>query len=140
MTMDLASEALRLATAEPCRDVRRLASGRSSSAWAASSPSGDWIVRVPVPDSGRTLSYRSEARIGDLLHALGHPVATWSLVETNETLCSVAPRLHGRPIDYDEPFPAKFAPELGRLLGDLHRLEASGFGPLEDDDRVLHGR
>lgn len=140
MTMAQASEALRLAVSETYGEVRRVASGRSSTAWAASSPSGDWIVRVPVPDSGRRLSYRSEALIGELLHALGHPVPTWRLVETNETVCSVAPRLHGRPVNYGETFPPRFAAELGRLLGDLHRLDASGFGPLEDDARILHGR
>jgi aminoglycoside phosphotransferase (APT) family kinase protein len=140
MTITLASEALRLAVSEPCRQVRPVASGRSSSAWAASSNSGEWIVRVPVPESGRTLSYRSEARIGDLLHALGHPVATWSLVQVNETLCSVAPLLRGRPVDYANAFDPGFAAALGRLLFDLHHLDASGFGPLVDDDRFLHGR
>ena len=138
--MAQASEALRLAVGEACGEVRRVASGRSSTAWAASSPSGDWIVRVPVPDSGRRLSYRSEALIGELLHALGPPVPTWRLVERDGTMYSVAPRLHGRPVNYGETFPPRFAAELGRLLGDLHRLDASGFGPLEDDTRILHGR
>lgn len=140
MTMTVATEAIRLAVGEPCGGVRRIASGRSSSAWAASSPSGHWIVRVPVPDSGRTLSYRSEARIGELLHALGHPVATWTLVQVDEELCSVAPRLQGRPVDYGRRFQSGFAGELGRLLFDLHHLDASGFGPLVDDECALRGR
>lgn len=140
MSMAVASKAIRLAVGERCRGVRPVASGRSSSAWAASSPSGEWIVRVPVADSGRTLSYRSEARIGELLHALGHPVATWSLVHVDGVLCSVAPLLQGRPVDYGDLFQPEFTAALGRLLFDLHHLDASGFGPLVDDHRVLHGR
>jgi aminoglycoside phosphotransferase (APT) family kinase protein len=140
LTMAIANEAARIWLSDPCHGVRPVASGRSSSAWAVSSTSGEWIVRVPVPDSGRALSYRSEARIGELLHDLGHPVATWSLVEVDDLLCSVAPLLKGRPVEYGEIFHPDFAAELGRLLFDLHRLDASGFGPLVDDDRALHGR
>lgn len=139
MNTAVASEAVRLAVGESCRWARPVASGRSSAAWAASSPSGDWIVRVPVPGSGRTLNYRSEARIGQLLHVAGHPVAKWSLVSVNDVLCSVAPLLQGRPVDYGEPFEPKFAAALGSLLFDLHHLDASGFGPLADDDLALHG-
>lgn len=140
MTTAVASAAIQLAVGEPCRDARLVGSGRSSSAWAASTPSGDWIVRVPVPDSGRTLSYRSEARIGELLYALGHPVATWSLVHVDDVLCSVAPLLQGRPVDYGERLQPQFVAALGRLLFDLHHLSATGFGPLLDDDHILHGR
>lgn len=141
MTIAIVSDAIRVAVGEPCHAVRPVASGRSSSAWAASSASGEWIVRLPVPESGRTLSYRSEARIGQLLHALGHPVATWSLVHVDDALCSVAPLLQGRPVDYGEPFQPGFAAALGRFgLFDLHHLDASGFGPLVDDDRFLQGR
>ena len=140
MTPTVAAEALRLAVGEPCRGLRRVASGRSSSAWAASSASGQWIVRVPVPDSGRTHSYRSEAQIGELLHERGHPVARWAVVQVDGVPCSVARRLQGRPVGYDERFQAGFAAALARLLLDLHHLDATGYGPLVDDDRTLYGR
>lgn len=139
MTAAVAAEALRLAVGESCSELRPIASGRSSSAWAASSASGDWIARVPMAHSGRPLTYRSEARIGELLHAAGHPVATWSLVEVDRTLCSVGPLLHGRPVEYGDAFQPDLAAALGRLLFDMHHLPAQGFGPLVDDERTLRG-
>lgn len=135
-----AAEALRLAGHGKCRDLRLVASGRSSSAWAASTASGEWIVRVPIPESGRRLSYRSEAKIGELLHKLGHPVPTWTPVRVGAAVCSVGPLLTGSPVAYDEPFTPDFAQALGRLLFDLHHLDADGYGPLIDDDRTLRGR
>ncbi len=86
------------------------------------------------------LSYRAEERIGSLLGAAGHPVASWTVVEVSGTLCSVAPLLAGVPVDYGAPFSREFADALGRLLGDLHALPADGFGPLLDDSQNLGGR
>jgi aminoglycoside phosphotransferase (APT) family kinase protein len=135
----IAERALDRALGAPFDELRRLSAGRSSSAWAASTTSGSWVVRVPVPASGRTLSYRSESRICELLHGLGHPVATWTIVEVDGFTCSVGARLDGVPVDYGERFMPSFAAPLGRLLFDLHHLDAERFGPLVDEDSRLRG-
>lgn len=135
----IAQRALGRAIGEPCRELRRLGAGRSSSAWATTTNSGRWIVRIPEPASGRTLNYRSESRICELLHGRGHPVATWNVVEVDGLACSVGNRLQGDPIGYGDRFTRGLAAPLARLLFDLHRLDAERFGPLVDEDSHLRG-
>lgn len=92
------------------------------------------MVRLPIPDSGRRLAYRAEARLGSLLAAGGHPVAQWTIVHNAENLCAVGHRLPGSPIEYGRRWPPTLAAPLGDLLADLHRLPVTDFGPLVDGD------
>jgi hypothetical protein len=55
-------------------------------------------------------------------------------------LCSIGPRLPGRPISYGDSWTDPFPAELASLLHDLHHLPARGFGPLEDADDEPRGR
>ncbi len=135
----VAAEALRLAVGEAGAKLRRMPPGRTSSVWAAQSGAGQWVVRVPVGDRARPPRYGVESRIAALLHDLGHPVATWTLVKVGETVCSVAPLLRGSPVKYGHPFSPELARALGRLLCDLHQLDSGGFGPLIDDASRLQG-
>lgn len=134
-----ARRAIERALGESCQELGRLGAGRSSSVWASTTASGRWVVRVPAATPRRTMSYRSESKVCALLHRLGHPVATWTVVEVDGLACSVGDRLDGRPVDYGERFTPAFASGLGRLLSDLHHLEAERFGPLVDDDSHLCG-
>ncbi len=111
-------------------DVKLLATGRSSQAWACAADNRRWVVRVVKPNSGRRQSYRSEAAIGRLLAAKGHPVCPWTV--TADGQASIGPALPGRPVEYEEQWSVSFAQGLGRLLRDLHRLPSRGFGPLEN--------
>ena len=117
-----------------------LAGGNSSQAWTATHDGKRSVVRVPIPNSGRLLSDRSEARIGALLSAAGHPVSDWTLVEVDDAPCCVGPLLDGTPVAYGEVWTDLFAADLAAVLHDLHQLTADGFGPLENDDTQLRGR
>lgn len=134
----IAERALVAVVGEPWVDLVRLAAGMSSAAFAGSTVSGRWVVRVPALAPGRSLNYRSESTICAVLRDLGHPVATWTNVEVDGLVCSVGPRLDGVPVSDDEPFTPAFAAQLGRALSDLHQIAVGGFGPLADDER-LHG-
>jgi aminoglycoside phosphotransferase (APT) family kinase protein len=116
-----------------------LAAGNSSQAWLATLDHERWVIRIPIPNSGRSMSYRSEASIGSQLAAVGHPVSDWTTVEVDHELCCFGPRLAGGPISYGEDWTEQFAAELGSLLHDLHHLPASGFGPLEDTEGEPRG-
>jgi aminoglycoside phosphotransferase (APT) family kinase protein len=116
-----------------------LAAGNSSQAWLATLDDERWVIRIPIPNSGRSMSYRSEASIGSQLAAVGHPVSDWTTVEVDHELCCFGPRLAGGPISYGEDWTEQFAAELGSLLHDLHHLPASGFGPLEDTEGEPRG-
>ena len=119
--------------------VRPLAKGRSSSAWIVEAAGGQWVVRVPLPDSGRRPSYRSEALVGELFHRTGHPVAHGGLVEIEGVLCSVSRLLDGTPVEYGWRWTEDFGSQLASMLYDLHGLSASGWGPLADGDHRLQG-
>lgn len=118
---------------------RKLAAGRTSQAWAVTLGETDWVVRVPIPDSGRVESFRSEATIGRILIDAGHPVADWDVVELEGVRCSVAPRLTGAAIDPTEPWTDDFTAAVAGTLRTLHTLPISGFGPLCQETNDLVG-
>ncbi len=117
--------------------IWELSAGRSSSAWVAQAGAERWVVRVPVKDSGRRITYRAEAAIGRYLTSLGHSVADWALVENNGTMCSVAREIPGVPVAYDRVWSDDFGCQLAHVLADLHEIPAEGFGPLADDQQRL---
>jgi aminoglycoside phosphotransferase (APT) family kinase protein len=117
--------------------VWELSAGQSSSAWVAQAGEERWVVRVPVKDSGRRITYRAETAIGRYLTSLGHPVADWTLVEHDGTMCSVAREIPGVPVAYDRVWSDDFGCQLAHVLSDLHEMPAEGFGPLADDQRQL---
>ena len=129
MVRSLAERALSELQGSVADAVRPLAKGRTSSAWIVEADGAPWVVRVPLPDSGRRLTYRSEALVGGLLHRKGHPVADWGLVEIEGVLCSVARLLDGTPVEYGWRWTDNFGSQLASVLYDLHRLPASGWGP-----------
>ena len=116
-----------------------LASGRSSQAWYVDAAERRCVVRVPIPNSGRLMSYRSEAQIGDLLADAGHPISRWSVRTRDDCDCSVGTLLEGTPIAYDSEWTASFALALALALRDLHHLPATGWGPLENASTQLVG-
>lgn len=117
--------------------VRGLPAGRSSSAWVAQAGEERWVVRIPVHDSGRRITYRAEAAIGRYLASLGHPVADWTIIDHNGTLCSVARQLLGVAVSYDQDWSDDFGRQLAGVLADLHEMPAEGFGPLVDDEQQM---
>ena len=117
--------------------VWELSAGQSSSAWVAQAGEERWVVRVPVKDSGRRITYRAEAAIGRYLTSLGHPVADWTIVDHNGTMCSVAREIPGVPVAYDRVWSDDFGRQLAHVLADLHEMPAEGFGPLADDQQQL---
>ena len=139
MTRPLAERALAELLGSTASDVRLLARGRTSTAWAGEIEGVRWVVRVPTPDSGRRLTYRAEMALGRLLHSRGHPVAAWQVVVLNGTPCAVARLLPGSPVEYGEAWSAGFASDLGSMLSDLHSLPVTGWGPLVDDATSLSG-
>lgn len=98
-----------------------------------------YVVRLPIKNSGRRNSYRSEQLIGSYLCQRGHPVATWTVVAVDDLECSVGQMLPGAPISYDTPWTAGFAKSLAMTLSDLHAMPASGFGPLADRSDKAEG-
>lgn len=119
-----------------------LASGRASQAWGGEREGERWVVRVPIPNSGRTIGYRSEALIGQLLTEAGQPVCPWRIETAGEVECSVGPLLEGTPIDYVDdstPWSPAFADAVATVLRHLHRLPAQGWGPLENRSDALVG-
>ncbi len=117
-----------------------LAVGRTSAAFIAATKSdGEFVVRVPIPDTGRLLSYWPEAEIGDQLGDLGLPVARWEVVEVDGFLCSVALRLPGEPVAYDADWTPEFANDVAVVLNALHNLPATGWGPLANRPGPLCG-
>lgn len=121
-------------------EVAPLAPGRSSQAWMVSHGGGRHAVRMPIRESGRVVSFRSEALIGALLADAGHPVSEWRTVTADDIECSIGPLLDGEPVEEGSPWTPAFAAGLADLLADLHRLPATGFGPLDDDAARLSGR
>jgi aminoglycoside phosphotransferase (APT) family kinase protein len=119
---------------------RLLSSGRTSQAWVVDTPHGQWVARVPVENSGRTLSFESEALIAQHLVASGCPVAEWTVVTVDGAVCSVGRLLPGRPVDYEARWPVHFASSIASVLHELHRLPVVGFGPLENTNAELRGR
>jgi aminoglycoside phosphotransferase (APT) family kinase protein len=115
--------------------VSELVAGQSSSAWVAQTGEERWVVRVPVKDSGRRITYRAEAAIGRYLTVRGHHVADWMLVEHDGITCSVAREIPGTPVAYDGVWSDDFGCQLAHVLADLHQMPAEGFGPLADDQQ-----
>lgn len=134
----LARQALNLEPSEDV-DVELLASGKSSHAWQTVDRTGRSVVRVPIPNSGRLLSHRSEALIGDLLANAGHPVSRWKIRQVEGVDCSIGELLGGSPIAYDAEWDHSFAGELASVLRDLHQLPATGWGPLANASTELIG-
>ncbi|MCP3860995.1 MAG: aminoglycoside phosphotransferase family protein, partial [Phycisphaeraceae bacterium] len=120
-------------------DAELFAAGRSSQAWRGTRSAGEWVVRVPIPNSGRLISYRSEALLTGLLADAGQPVCTWHLVPVDDVECSLGPFLDGIPIDHDWAWPKPFASSVASILRELHQLPATGWGPLENRADRLHG-
>lgn len=124
------------------RAPQRIAAGRSCEAYAVASHEAcarEWIVRVPVAGTDRSIRLRAEAAVGGLLAARGHPVASWEVVDVDGITCAVGERLAGTSISYGTEWAPEFSVRLGDLLADLHSLPADGFGPLVDDADELHG-
>ncbi len=120
-------------------DVELLAAGRSSQAWRAVSAGSQSVVRVPIPNSGRLLSYRSESLIGDLLVDAGHPVTRWEIRTVEGVDCSIGTLLEGSPIVYEAEWNDSFTDGLASVLRDLHQLRATGWGPLANTSTELVG-
>ena len=134
-----ARRALRAARAVLGPDVgapHRLAAGRSCEAFGVVARGEEYVVRVPVVGTDRSIRFRAEATIGDALADRGHPVARWAVVDVDGVACAVGRRLPGVPVDGSAPwttgFSTGFSAGLGRLLADLHAVPANGFGPLID--------
>jgi len=127
------------AVAGPDADVRMLAAGRSSQAWLVTADSRRSIARIPIPNSGRQTSYRSEQLIGERLAEAGHPVCRWRTGIADDVECSIGPVLDGEPVEYEVDWASEFITDLAALLRDLHRLTATGWGPLENSSSVLRG-
>ena len=120
-------------------DLELYASGRSSQAWTATRGETDSVVRVPIPNSGRLSSYRSEALITRQLTDAGHRVCTWDLVPVDDIECPIGPFLPGTPVEDDGTWPETFVDSFAAALRDLHQLPATGWGPLENRADRLHG-
>ncbi len=111
----------------------RIAAGRSCEAYAVESGepgAREWVIRVPVPGTDRSIRFHAEAALGELLASRGHPVASWEVVDVNGTTCTVGERLTGNQIAYETAWTSAFSARLGDLLADLHGLPTTGFGPL----------
>lgn len=116
-----------------------IAEGRTSYAWRASLDGVDHIIRVPIPNSGRRLTYQAESRIGLDLASRGHPVATWTTVNVGGLPVSIGAMLAGTPIDGRDAWTDEFTRDFARLLADLHALDCRGWGPLQDTASQLIG-
>jgi len=121
------------------RHITILAPGMTSTAWQASRGHGGWVARVPLPDSGRRVTYRAEAHIGAILAMAGHPVATWTTVEVEGVPISVGPYRPGVPVDPVQPWSEEFTAAVAHTLVTLHGLDCSDWGPLRDEDDRLVG-
>jgi aminoglycoside phosphotransferase (APT) family kinase protein len=99
-----------------------------------------WVARMPIPHSGRTINYDTEALIGRLLLQQGCPVAAWTTVAVTGVPCSVAPLLRGEPIDDRVAWTAEFAGAVARTLRTLHDLPVDGHGPLRNSPAILAGQ
>lgn len=119
----------------PGTEIERCAAGRSSQAWT----DGQSVVRVPIPNSGRLISYRSEVLIGELLAQAGHPVSTWRLEPADDVECSIGPLLPGTPVDEPWAWPKRFVESTAAVLRQLHRLPTTGWGPLDNRSDRLRG-
>ncbi len=111
-------------------DLLELPAGRTSDAYLAETDGGEVVVRVPILESGRLLSYWSEQEIGEQLAEAGCPVARWQVVEVDAMLCSIAPRLSGEPISYSHVWSDELAADVAKTLHQFHVLPVSGWGPL----------
>ncbi len=120
-------------------DVKLHASGRSSRAWRTTSADTPSVIRVPIPNSNRTDSYRSETLITRHLADAGHPVCKWDLVPVDDVECTIGPLLPGTPVDDGWAWPKPFVVRFAAALRDLHELPATGWGPLENRADRLHG-
>lgn len=140
MDSELVSVSVEMVTGPGGATPRLLSSGRTSQAWVVDTPHGQWVARIPVENSGRTLSFESEALIAQHLVASGCPVAEWTVVTVDGVVCSVGKKLPGRPVDYEARWPVRFASSIASVLLELHRLPVVGFGPLENTNAELRGR
>jgi len=130
---------LALETTERSATVQLLSSGRSSQAWRAVDSEQERVIRVPIPNSGRLVSYRSEVLIGELLADAGHPVSRWHLETVDDVVCSIGMILEGSPVDYHADWSASFTAAFASVLRDLHSLPVTGWGPLADSFEELRG-
>jgi len=119
--------------------MNHLASGRSSQAWYTADENQERVIRVPIPNSGRLPSYRSEALIGELLADRGHPVSQWQTQTVDDVECTIGTMLEGNPSDYDTEWTSSFVDRLAAILRDLHALPTHGWGPLENRNDRLQG-
>ncbi len=119
--------------------VWALSAGRSSLTWVAQVGEERWVARIPIEDSGRRITDQAEGAIGRYLNSLGYPVADWTIVDNNGTMCSVAREVPGVPAEYDRAWSDDFGRQLADVLADLHEMPAEGFGPLADDQNSVRG-
>ncbi len=89
-------------------------------------------MRLPIPNSGRRLTYGAEASIGYLLEEQGLSVARWTVVEADGLRCSVAPLLSGEPVQAG-PWSDELAGDVAEVLRALHQLPCRYAGPLAED-------
>jgi hypothetical protein len=109
------------------RPVQLIAAGRSCQAFFTSPVvlrpgRGDWVVRVPVPGTDRSIRFRAEAALGNRLRSRGHPVASWMVVEVDGVECVVGERLPGLPVTEDTAWDPALCAGLGDALAELHDL------------------
>jgi len=119
--------------------VDLLASGRSSQAWRTVDSTQQGVIRVPIPNSGRLIKYRSEVLIGELLADAAHPVSRWNVVRVDDVECAIGTILGGSPVAYDSDWSPSFTAAFASVLRDLHRLPVTGWGPLANTSDELRG-
>lgn len=139
VSKSVAERAIRTVAESDVGPVTAAGTGMSSEVWKGHARGQYWAVRIPIPDSGRRPSYRSEHLIGEVLTNGGLPVARWTLLEVDGIVCSVAPWLPGDPIDPDREWADTFGAAVASVLTALHTIRTDGWGPLEDTPSRLQG-
>jgi aminoglycoside phosphotransferase (APT) family kinase protein len=132
---------------QPIRDVKKLGSGATSTAWSISCGSEQFIFRATHSTTNRPITYRSEFMILQALQNKGLPVpeALYNSYEQSfdfdESISAwaITRTIAGQAILQKKLSP-QVATQLGKFLATLHDLPCSNFGRLDEESKTLKGQ
>lgn len=145
--MDLSIQAVRVifqtVTGSDAEFIEPLNQGMTSRAWRVSHNEVDYVVRMALPNSGRSISYRSECEIYKQLKPLPvpEPLATYKdqVIDKISIPWAITRMVKGKAIK-SGALAVQCAHDLGRALTTIHALPVRAYGRLEEGGDGICGR
>lgn len=131
----------------PHCEVKPLGRGATSTAWAVSCGSDQYVLRAVHQTTNRPITYRSEFLILQTLREQGCPVPDPLYTSFDQSLLfdkqvsawAISRRVPGDAI-FKRPLTPAVAAQLGAVLSTLHGLPHTNFGRMDENSTTLKGQ